>query len=115
MLCPVACAGAVSRSAARQASNPDQRLRAHPSTTNPTIRTQAGLGRLLDGEVKPPTRKEEAWRFTDLGKLYGKRHVAPPQVRFGGCGWDGWVVGVWGLLDGGGYVQRRAGSTTHTD
>lgn len=41
---------------------------------------QAGLGRLLDGETKPPTRKEEAWRFTDLGKLYGKRHVQPPQV-----------------------------------
>lgn len=112
MLCPVACAGAVSRSAARQASNPDQRLRAHPSTTNPTIRTQAGLGRLLDGEVKPPTRKEEAWRFTDLGKLYGKRHVAPPQVRFGGCGWD-WL-GCWGLgVVGWWWICAKTGGQHH--
>jgi hypothetical protein len=42
--------------------------------------SEAGLGRLLDGETKAPTRKEEAWRFTDLGKLYGKRPAQAPQV-----------------------------------
>lgn len=60
--------------------------RTHPQHILPT---QAGLGRLLDGEVKPPTRKEEAWRFTDLSRLYGKRHVAPPHVR--------WSVGLGGI------------------
>jgi hypothetical protein len=57
-------------------SHPLRSIRIDPTESG----RQAGLGRLLDGETKPPTRKEEAWRFTDLGKLYGKRHVQPPQV-----------------------------------
>lgn len=47
----------------------------HTSTT-----TQAGLFHLLEGDARPPTRKEEAWRFTDLGKLYSKRHETAPAV-----------------------------------
>ena len=34
----------------------------------------------MEGEVRPPTRKEEAWRFTDLGKLYSKKHESAPAV-----------------------------------
>ena len=30
--------------------------------------------------MKAPTRKEEAWRFTDLSRIYAKRHAAPPAV-----------------------------------
>jgi len=36
--------------------------------------------RFLAGETRAPTRREEAWRFTDLSRLYGRRPSKPPAV-----------------------------------
>lgn len=42
--------------------------------------TDLGVGRLVDGETRAPTRREEAWRFTDLSRVYSRRPGKAPAV-----------------------------------